>query len=547
MHLPLLNFFTSRKREKAEENLVYQPTTYCGSKINTVPLGLPKETESLCPECSRIVKGKLVEFNGDVWMEKHCPEHGDMKHFIFRDAELYKEVEKWTFGDGRGFSNPPVKDSVECPTDCGMCNLHVSHTGIGMVDLTNRCNLKCPICYANANVSGMVLEPSFEEVTQMLQRLRDLRPVPCEFVQFAGGEPTMHPRFFDILKKTKELGFKHIQCPTNGINFAKLDFARKAVECGLHTLYLQFDGLDDEIYLKTRGRKLVDFKLKAVENMRKAGGRVVLVPTVVKGINDHEIGKIMKYAIENADVLTGISFQPVCFSGRISKEELETRRYTLGDLAHDIEDQVNGLMQVKRDWVPLSSLVAFSKLHESLTGKPTINLSSHAHCSIGGFLFVDDDGNATAMNEFIDFKSMLVDIDRLATSSKKSRFKSYTKVKAYQTLKRHFNEEKAPKGLTWNRFLQSIDGYRSKSVARGKDWESYCYKTLFIAGMHFMDHYNYDVERVKRCLVHYSTQDGKLYPFCTYNAGPYFRETIEKKFQVSLADYQKNRKAEAGN
>ena len=148
------------------------------------------------------------------------------------------------------------------------------------------------------------------------------------------------------------------------------------------------------------------------------------------------------------------------------------------------------------------------------------------------------------MTEFLNFKEMLVDVYRLSRSAEKSSFKSYVKVKAYQQLKKHFDKSKAPEGLNWNRFLQSIDGYRSKEIARGKGWESYCYKTLFIAGMHFMDHYNYDVERVKRCLVHYSTQDGKLYPFCTYNAGPYFREKIEKQYQIPLAEYNEKMKAQ---
>ena len=258
MNIPLLDWIT--KRKPAGESLAYAETTYCGSKVEPVALGLPKKTTSLCPECSKIVDATLVEFEGNVWMEKTCPEHGFLKYFVFRDAKLFKEVEKWTFGDGRGFSNPPVTDSKVCPTDCGMCNLHTSHTSIGMIDLTNRCNLKCPICYANANVSGMVVEPSYEEVAGMLQRLRDLKPVPCEFVQFGGGEPTMHPRFFDLLKKTKELGFNHIQTPTNGINYADLEFAKRAVEAGVHTLYLQFDGLDDEIYIKTRGMKLYEYQ-----------------------------------------------------------------------------------------------------------------------------------------------------------------------------------------------------------------------------------------------------------------------------------------------
>ncbi|MFH1016798.1 MAG: radical SAM protein [Pseudomonadota bacterium] len=484
-----------------------------------------------------MIDATLVERDGNVWMDKTCPEHGPMTYFVFRDAKLYQEVEKWTFGDGRGFSNPPVTDSETCPTDCGMCNLHTSHTSIGMVDLTNRCNLKCPICYANANVSGMVLEPTFDEVVGMLQKLRDLRPVPCQYVQFAGGEPTLHPRFLDIIRKSKEMGFTHIQCPTNGIRFAKVDFARQAVDAGLHTLYLQFDGFDEDIYMQTRGAKLVETKLKAVENMRIAGGRVVLVPTLVKGINDHQVGDIVRYGIDNVDVTTGISFQPVCFSGRISKEELDRRRYTLGDLAHDVEKQTNGLMKVERDWMPLASISAFSKLQTALKGREATSFTCHPHCSIGGYVFVDKDKKATAMMKFLDYRSLVLDIDKLAGNTKPTTFETYTKVKVYQILKRHFDEKKAPKGLTWTRFLQSLDGYRSKDVARGEGWQEYCYPTLFIAGMHFMDHYNYDVERVKRCLVHYSAQDGKIYPFCSFNAGPYFREKLEAKYQIPMAEY----------
>jgi len=540
MNLPFFEKLIPGRNKPVQNEL----QTHCGSPIRAVPLGLPKLTTSLCPECSKVIEATLVERNGDVWMDKSCPEHGAMSYFVFRDAKLFQEVEKLTFGDGQGFSNPPVTDSEVCPTDCGMCNLHTSHTSIGMVDLTNRCNLKCPICYANANVSGMVVEPSYEEVVKMLKQLRDLRPVPCQFVQFAGGEPTIHPRFLDIIKASKDLGFTHIQCPTNGIRFADADFAKQSVDAGLHTLYLQFDGFSDDIYRETRGAPLVETKLQAVKNMRAAGGRVVLVPTLVRGINDHQVGDIVRYAIENVDVITGISFQPVCFSGRISKEELDARRYTLGDLAHDIEAQTNGMMKVDRDWVPLASISAFSKLQSALTGNEATSFTCHPHCSIGGFVFVDEDKKATAMMEFLDYKQMVKDVDALATKTKPTTFETYTKVKAYQILKKHFDEKKAPKGLSWDRFLQSLDGYRSKKYARGEGWESYCYPTLFIAGMHFMDHYNYDAERVKRCVVHYSAQDGKIYPFCTFNAGPYFREQLEAKFQIPMAEYKEKVRGE---
>ncbi len=151
------------------------------------------------------------------------------------------------------------------------------------------------------------------------------------------------------------MGFSHLQIASNGIRLAKdLEFARKCKEAGLYTVYLQFDGTDDEVYQKTRGLKgLWALKQKAVENARLAGLRIVLVPTIIKTINGDQVGKILQYAIDNSDVISGISYQPVAFTGRISKEERERQRYTLSDLALDIENQT-GYLNALEDWYPLS-------------------------------------------------------------------------------------------------------------------------------------------------------------------------------------------------
>jgi len=240
----------------AQFQVIQPETTYTGSPIRPLQKGLPKRTQSLCPDCTQLIDATIFEDGGKVVMEKHCPNHGDFRDIVYSDAKLYLKMEQWTFGDNRGLSNPIVTDATRCPDDCGLCNLHTSHTGLANVDLTNRCNLTCPVCFANANAAGYVYEPDFDTVRKMLQALRDERPVAGRIVQFSGGEPTIYPRFLDVLRMAKEMGFSHTQVATNGIKFTDLEFAEQCKEAGLHTLYLQFDGVCDDIYRRTRGARL---------------------------------------------------------------------------------------------------------------------------------------------------------------------------------------------------------------------------------------------------------------------------------------------------
>ena len=245
---------------------------------------------------------RIFEEDGKVWIDKTCAEHGYFRDVYYGDVRLYLKMEEWNFGDGVGLSNPAVPDASQCPTQCGLCSMHASHTGLADIDLTNRCNLTCPVCFANANAAGTLYEPSFTDVRRMLQALRNERPVAGRVVQFSGGEPTVYPRFLDAVRLAKEMGFSHIQAATNGIMLSDLDFARQAKEAGLQTLYLQFDGCSDSVYMRTRGEPLLDMKMKVIENCRKTGMKIVMVPTIVRGINEQEIGNIVRTAVENADV-----------------------------------------------------------------------------------------------------------------------------------------------------------------------------------------------------------------------------------------------------
>jgi uncharacterized radical SAM superfamily Fe-S cluster-containing enzyme len=443
-------------------------------------------------------------------------------------------MEEWDLGDNRGVENPAVPDAATCPFDCGLCSMHTSHSGLANVDLTNRCNLTCPVCFANANAAGYVYEPDLEQVRTMLTALRSEKPVSGRIVQFSGGEPTIYPHFFEAIRMAKELGFSHVQIATNGIKFTDLEFAQRAKEAGLHSLYLQLDGVSDDVYLRTRGRRLWETKLQCIENVRKAGLKIVFVPTVVKGVNDHQVGDIVRLALENIDCLSGISFQPVSFTGRISRHELEAKRFTQSDVAHAIWRQT-GIAHPLEDWFPLSCVVPFSRLISALRGELTTHLSAHPHCSIGTYLFVDHNKQGVPVTRFIDVGAMLQEMDLLARKAGRQGIKLWSKMKAWNVLRKHFHEDRAPEGLTFTKFLQTLQGMMDKDYGRGKkEAEGFTYKTLMVAGMHFMDHYNYDVERVKRCIIHYAAPNGLIYPFCAYNSGPTFRERVEKQFSVPL-------------
>ena len=517
----------------AKDFKIVQPeTTFSGSRIDPVQRGLPKITQSLCPECIRVIEARVFDENGRVMMEKTCPQHGFFRDCVSSDTRLYLKMENWSFGDNRGVTNPAIPNATRCPDQCGLCSMHTSHTVLSNVDLTNRCNLTCPVCFANANAAGYLYEPSLEQVRRMLEALRGEQPVANRIVQFSGGEPTIYPHFFEVLRMAKEMGFSHLQAATNGIMFTDLEFAMQAKEAGLHTLYLQFDGVCEDTYKRVRGESLLEKKMQAIENVRKAGMKICFVPTIVKGLNDDQIGDIVRLALENIDVVSAISFQPVAFTGRISKHELEEKRFTMADVARCVQDQT-GICDIYEDWFPLSCVAPFSRFVGALRGEQIPTLSPNPHCSIGTYMFVDKNKKATPVTRFVDIGGFMQDLDTLARKTGRQTFKFWSKLKTWHSIRRHFHEDRAPEGLTFTKFVETLQGLTDKEYGRGKGEElGYTYKTLMVAGMHFMDAYNYDIERVKRCVIHYAAPNGLIYPFCAYNSGPTYREKIERKYSV---------------
>ena len=500
--------------------------TFHGARIHPVLRRLPRTVETLCPACGAIILGRHFVEGGAVHAEKTCPEHGHFRDCVNSDALLYSKAIWWTYDEQPGQEFPQVAGGGDCPSDCGLCNQHLSGAVLAQIDLTNRCNMRCPICFANAGVTGYVHEPSYDQIVRQLQTLRDLSPIPCTAVQFTGGEPTIHPDFLRIVSTARGMGFSHIQIATNGLALANEDFARRCHEAGLHTLYLQFDGVGDEPHQRTRNYPgLWRKKLAVIENCRRFGMKVCLVPTILKGVNDEQVGEVFRFAVENADVVSAVSYQPVSFTGRMDAHEAARCRYTLGDLARDIE-RASGASALK-DMFPLSIVTPLAQILEAMTGQPKIRPTCHPDCAYGTYFFVSPEGVAYPFPRVVDVEGMFVEMNRLAARiRRRGKANRLDRVRLLRLFRRHFKAKSAPDGLTLKRFMRSLQGLVDKNVGRGEG-EKLTYRTLLCAGMHFQDRYNFDVERAKRCVILYSTPAGVI-PFCTYNCGPEYRAVVEK-------------------
>lgn len=492
----------------------------------TNPLYLEKKLNSVCPECLKSIEANFNYEGNNVFLNKSCPEHGDFKDLFYSDVNLFEKALKFSSFLEKGTSNE------NCPADCGLCRYHKSAASIINIDLTNACNLKCPFCFASSN-EGEKLFLSPEKIRFMLKSVKPNRG-QMAVLQISGGEPTISPYFLESIAIAKEVGFYWIQAVTNGIKFGKsLDFTMKAKQAGLKGLYLQFDGVDDEVWKLTRGEALMDIKNAAIEHCRKAGLRVILVVTLVKGINGDQVGKILNYALENIDTVVGISFQPLSFTGRVPYEERIEKRYTISHLAEDFERTTSGKLKKLRDFYPLSSILPISKLINLTRKTPfspkVMECSCHPLCGLGTYLLVEEKTkNFIPLPEIFDWDGILSEL-HFKIEKEKKRY-GHWKIKSalnFGKLLYKYKYKDSPIGaLELLKIFDGLTGSKSFGIAKKN---RYPWRLFLAAGMHFMDNYNYLLERLERCVVHYVGQDGKAYPFCSYNAGPTYRNKFEKK------------------
>lgn len=484
-----------------------------------------KTTRSICPECFKVIDATLYEEDNQVLMKKECLEHGLFEDVYWSSFEEYTRAQKYSI-IGEGVKNPQTKTVHGHPFDCGLCPNHKSATSLAIIDVTNRCNLRCPICFANAAVAGYVYEPTKEQIGKMLQTLREAKPSPATALQFSGGEPTVREDLPELVKMAKVAGFDHIEVNSNGIKLAEsVDYCRSLLDAGVSTFYLQFDGMKPEVYIKTRGQDLLATKLRVLDNCRKAGlDSIVLVPTVVKGVNDNQLGAIIEFAAKNFDVVRCVNFQPVSITGRIDYEKRKEMRITIPDCVRLIEEQTGGQVKTS-DFYPVPSIVPISQAIGALKGRKYVEFTVHEHCGMATFLFVED-GKLVPITRYADIDNFIKSMEKVREVALKGA-KTRAQLHMISASLRHVKL-----GL-----LKQLIG----SVFKEGSYDSlgnFMRRILMVSMMHFQDPYNLDLERLERCGIHYAVPDGRIIPFCAMNT--LYRSKIEEELAFPRRDGARN-------
>ena len=431
-------------------------------KIKVTPNKV-KKTASVCPECLQRIPARLVREGSEWYMKKTCPEHGNFKTIVWRGLP---ELTGW------GSYKAPKEeweDMPDCLNDCGLCSKHLQSTCCVLIEITSRCNLHCPVCFAESGDFEPMREKTPDE---LYEDFCAMTAANRRFIQLSGGEPTVRDDLPEIVAAAKRAGASSIQLNSNGLRLAaEPEFTKKLAEAGLNFVFMQFDGVSDEPYKKLRGRSLLEQKLEAIRVCGEAGLGVTLVPTVVPGVNDHEIGAIVKLAMENSPVVRGVHFQPVSYFGRYPQPPKDEDRITLPEILRAIEEQTEGLIKVS-DIAP--------------------SACDHPRCGFHGDFVIMPDG-ITAITP------------KQQTSGDCCCSKT-AEPDAEALRNRRFVARRWTRDLDAEQFegdMDSFDGLLARIKSHG----------FTITAMAFQDAWNLDIERLRRCSLHVY-RDGRIVPFC---------------------------------
>ena len=523
-------------------------------------LGWPRETDSLCPKCvpdirNKIINGelpveilknekageiraKIIERDGKILMTKECPIHGKFEDVMSTDPAFFKHLEDVFPGrDIRAHNDEALHHH-------GSSTVTHGRGSVLTIDLTNRCNMMCDPCFMDANQVGFVHELAWEEIKTMLDNALTIKPRRQLSVQFSGGEPTLSPYFLDAIRYCRTIGYQSVQAATNGIEFAKKpEFAKAAAEAGLRYAYLQFDGIGNEANSHRAVGNLFDVKLRAIENLYSAGVDIVPVITLINGVNNEQVGAVVRFALDNPKKIPFLSFQPVSFTGRdeaITDERRQAQRYTLANLAHDVKNQT-GLGEPVRDWFPISFMSTFSDFADLVHGPNAdwgqLSCGCHPNCGVGMAVMCDKETKEyRPVTAFLNADRLARDV---ASINDAARGKRLSVIGVSLALLRNYNPYEAPTHFRLSDLIAKFDkcfGMTGKKYGKVTGDRTMAdiekrradrWNFLFIAGMWFQDLFNYDFRRTEQCIIPYATQEGEI-SFCAYNTGVGWRNIVEK-------------------
>ncbi len=480
-------------------------------------------TRSICPTCKRLIDAQILLRDNRVVMRKRCPAHGWFEALVFSDAQLYTDIARYNKPGTLPLEfATDVKDG--CPYDCGLCAEHKQHACLALIEVNNACNLDCPLCFANAgtHLAQTGFQLTFEQVNFMLERFVAAEGEP-EVVQFSGGEPTLHPRILDFIELAKRKGIGYVMLNTNGIRIATDDKLLAGLERLKPHVYLQFDGFDAATNLALRGRAdLLDTKLRALERLAQADVRVVLVAAIERGINDHEIGRIVEFGLKHPAVF-GVNFQPAFRAQRhVAADPLQ--RITIPDVIRNLETQTHGLFAAS-DFVPVPCCM------------PTCNFVTYA--------LLDGDSvqpitRFIEIDQYLDYlknrtlpglnDEILHTLERLWSSSAQVGSERAAAdvqfVLAGQTPPVE-NTRTAERCVACQAHLP-LDAHAPRDLAR---------HIFMVNTRDFMDPWTFNVKNAMKCCVEFLVPDGRMIPFCTYNSVGY-RERITLEMMQATGESQ---------
>jgi uncharacterized radical SAM superfamily Fe-S cluster-containing enzyme len=539
-------------------------------------LGWPRQTDSLCPGCVKDardaifegkkdwrdlmhekvgeIKAQIIERDGEIWMVKECPIHGKYEDMMAIDAKFLNWIEQ----NFPGRDIPAHND--EDLHKHGSSTVRYGRGSVLTVDLTNRCNMMCDPCFMDANQVGYVHELSWDEIQEILDNALRIKPRRQMSVQFSGGEPTMHPRFFDAIRHARKIGYNSVQAATNGIEFAKSkEYCKQAFEAGLRYVYLQFDGIGNDANSHRQVGNLFDVKLRAIENIHAAGIEIILVTTIVNNLNNDQVGAIVNFAMENPGKISFVAFQPVSFTGRdeeITPERRMKQRYTLSHLAQDVSSQI-GKIEPTRDWFPISLISTFSAFADLSHGPDaqwgTVSCGCHPNCGVGTGVLINKETKEWApVPSFLNVPQLVEDIKKVTDAARGKNFSNLTFALA---MLKNYSPYNAPSTFRLIDLLRKMDkswgltpNQRKKYGTAGpertyedamKRRNTDQWNFLMIAGMWFQDLFNYDFRRTEMCIIPYATQQGEI-SFCAYNTGIGWRKIIENMYKnATVAQWYK--------
>ena len=429
------------------------------------------KTASVCPVCLKRLPAERVAYGDEVYLEKTCPEHGFFKTILWRGLPEYPSWMR------EKIPNHPQKPLTQtrngCPFDCGLCAEHRQEPCCVLLEVTQRCDLGCPVCFASSGESASI-DPDLSIVRLWYQRMLDAGG-PFN-VQLSGGEPCLRDDLPEIIQMGRQMGFTYFQVNTNGLRIAEdLSYLQKLKDAGLNVAYLQFDGTEPQIYQTIRGKDVLSQKNKAIENCQKLHLGVVLVPTIVPGVNDHNLGGIIRFALDHYPVIRGIHYQPVSYFGRYPKQPHNADRITIPELLSAMETQTKGLVHVD-DFHPKGS--------------------ENSYCSFMSSYLIQPDGSLQTIKPKETACCHPPEDARIGV--RRSR----------EFVAKHWVYHDPPKKLPPSNL--SLGGWDAV-LERART------HSFSISGMAFQDAWNLDLELLQDCCIAIAAPNGDLVPFCAYN------------------------------